>query len=212
MTAHHTWIVEDNTLYREAVLFALEPEESITCEAFHSAEAALQHLEKGAAAPQVILLDLDLPGIHGLEALRLFKLRAPQTHVLILTEFDDRPKVFQAISEGASGYLLKSSPIADISRGIREVMAGGAPLNARIAKMMLSTFNVLKPPAADGDLTGREREVLTLLARGLPKKQIAADMGVSYHTVDMHTRGIYKKLQVHNLSGAVSKALQNGLI
>ena len=204
VTAHHTWIVEDNTLYREAVLFALEPEDRITCEAFHSAEAALQPLEKGAAAPQVILLDLDLPGIHGLEALRLFKLRAGQTHVLILTEFDDRPKVFQAISEGASGYLLKSSPIADISRGIREVMAGGAPLNARIAKMMLSTFN--------GDLTGREREVLTLLARGLPKKQIAADMGVSYHTVDMHTRGIYKKLQVHNLSGAVSKALQNGLI
>ena len=212
MSAHQTWIVEDNTAYREAVLFALEPEQDIICTAFHSAEAALRYLEQGGTAPQVILLDLDLPGMHGLEALGVFRLRMPQSHVLILTEFEDRPKVFQAISEGASGYLLKSSPIADISRGIHEVMAGGAPLNARIAKMMLSTFSILKPRIADAELTAREREVLTWLAQGLPKKQIAAQLKVSYHTVDMHTRGIYKKLHVHNLSGAVSIALQNGLL
>jgi DNA-binding NarL/FixJ family response regulator len=210
---YRIWIIEDNTPYREAVMFALESEDSITCEgAFRSAEAALQNLQSGAAAPHVVLLDLDLPGMHGLEALLLLKQRAPDTHVLILTEFDERPKVFQAISEGASGYLLKSSPIADISRGICEVMTGGAPLNARIAKMMLSTFTVLKPRVEEGDLTSREREVLVLLARGLSKKQVAGELAVSYHTVDMHTRGIYKKLQVHNLSGAVSKAIQSGLI
>jgi len=211
--AYRIWIIEDNTPYREAVLFALESAENIICEcSFRSAEAALQHLGGGSAAPHVVLLDLDLPGMHGLEALLLLKQRVPDTHVLILTEFDERPKVFQAISEGASGYLLKSSPIADISRGICEVMTGGAPLNARIAKMMLSSFTVLKPRAVETELTSREREVLVLLARGLSKKQVAADMGVSYHTVDMHTRGVYKKLQVNNLSGAVSKALKSGLI
>lgn len=198
--------------YREAVLFALELEGGFGIEGFYSAEAALQRVDDGGALPQVVLLDLDLPGMSGLEALRKFRQRVPQMQVLVLTEFDERPRVFQAISEGASGYLLKSSPIADISRGIREVLSGGAPLNARIARMMLSTFQVVRPRGADSDLTAREREVLTLLARGCAKKQIAADLGVSYHTVDMHTRGIYRKLQVHNLSGAVSKALQSGLI
>jgi DNA-binding NarL/FixJ family response regulator len=209
---HRLWIIEDNRAYREAVTYALETEPGISCDAaFSSAEAALKHWET-SEAPNVILLDLDLPGMSGLDALREFRRLNESVAVLILTEFDDRPKVFQAISEGASGYLLKSSPIADIVRGIHEVMAGGAPLNARIAKMMLSTFTHVKPTQPDTALTAREREVLTRLAAGAAKKQIAAELAISYHTVDMHTRAIYKKLQVNNLSGAVNKALRSGLV
>jgi DNA-binding NarL/FixJ family response regulator len=150
--------------------------------------------------------------MNGLEALRELRQHRESLHVLILTEFDDRDKVFQAISDGASGYLLKSAAPADIVRGIYEVLNGGAPLNARIAKMMLSSFTQIKPSQPDSDLTPREKEILQRLATGAAKKHIAAELAISYHTVDMHTRGIYKKLQVHNLSGAVSKALRSGLI
>ncbi|MEM0970502.1 MAG: response regulator transcription factor, partial [Verrucomicrobiota bacterium] len=202
----HIWIIEDNRAFREAVKFALESELGLACEhAFHSAEPAIAALKNGPA-PDVILLDLDLPGISGLEAIPQFKEHAPETHVLVLTQFDDRPKVFQAIGAGASGYLLKSAPVDEIHRGIAEVMEGGAPLNARIAKMMLSTFSQLPPNDGEAELTPRELEVLRHLAEGFAKKQIAHELAISYHTVDMHVRAIYQKLQVHNLSGAVAKA------
>src|SRR6056297_2320311 len=156
------WIVEDNRDYREAVRFALDSEEGLHCEHdFHSAEALLECL-RTEPAPEVILCDLDLPGIHGLEAIPEFKKIAPQTHVLVLTQFDDRPKVFQAIGAGASGYLLKSAPLDEIHRGITEVMEGGAPLNARIAKMMLTTFSSVPPADGEAELTPRELEVLGL--------------------------------------------------
>lgn len=206
------WIIEDNTVFREAVEFSLESETGLLCAgSFPSAEAAFEQLESNIA-PDVILLDLDLPGMHGLDALSVIKSRAPDTRVLILTEFDDRPKVFQAIGEGAAGYLLKSSPVADISRSIHEVMAGGAALNPQIAKMMLSTFAGVTPQREEAKLTSRETEVLALLAEGFVKKQIGDQLGISYHTVDLHVRGIYKKLQVHNLSGAVAIAIRRGLI
>lgn len=207
------WIVEDNRPFREAVKFALESETCLTCEkAFHSAEPAIEALASDPTTPDVILLDLDLPGISGLDAIPQLKKLAAKTHVLVLTQFDDRPKVFQAIGAGASGYLLKSAPVDEISRGIAEVMEGGAPLNARIAKMMLSTFSHLPPDDGEAELTPRELEVLSHLAEGFAKKQIADELEISYHTVDMHVRAIYQKLQVHNLSGAVAKAIRRGLI
>ncbi|MEM1442738.1 MAG: response regulator transcription factor [Verrucomicrobiota bacterium] len=206
------WIVEDNREYREAVRFALDSEDGLVCEEdFHSAEALLERLRE-QKAPEVILCDLDLPGMHGLDAIPSFKEVSPRTHILVLTQFDDRPKVFQAIGAGASGYLLKSAPLDEIHRSITEVMEGGAPLNARIAKMMLTTFSSVPPADGEAELTPRELEVLSLLAEGYAKKQIADELEISYHTVDMHVRAIYQKLQVHNLSGAVAKAIRRGLI
>ncbi|MEM7700039.1 MAG: response regulator transcription factor [Verrucomicrobiota bacterium] len=207
------WIIEDSAAYREAVVFAIDSQPDLDCGAnFHQAEPALEVLRSETDAPDVVLLDLDLPGMHGLEAIPEIKRLNARTHVLVLTQFDDRPKVFQAIGAGASGYLLKSSPLEEIHRGISEVMAGGAPLNARIAKMMLTTFTQVPPDDAEVDLTPRELDVLRLLAEGFAKKQIAEELGISYHTVDMHVRAIYQKLQVHNLSGAVAKAIRRGLI
>jgi DNA-binding NarL/FixJ family response regulator len=208
----HVLIIEDNAAYRKALRYALNNVGGIEC------RGACQSYEDAALvldippAPDVILLDLGLPGKSGLEAIKDIRATAPETHVLVLTQFDDKPKVFQAISEGASGYLLKTSPTDEIIRGIREVMGGGAPLNAQIAKMVLTTFSANPPAQNETDLTKRETEVLRLLSDGFIKKEIADQLDISYHTVDMHVRNIYRKLQVHNLSGAVAKALKRGLL
>lgn len=121
------------------------------------------------------------------------------------------PAVLQALAAGAGGYFLKADRLDTILRGIREALAGGAPLNSHIAHMILSTFNNVRPEKVEVDLTERERETLSLLAKGLIKKEIADRLGDSYHTVDTNVRNIYAKLKVHNLSGAVAKAIQMGL-
>ncbi|MEM8952826.1 MAG: response regulator transcription factor [Verrucomicrobiota bacterium] len=214
MPRQHTklLIIEDNSTYRTALRYALESVDEIEClddcQSYEAAQPALQSKN----TPDVILLDLGLPGKSGLEAITEIRTTLPHTHILVLTQFDDKPKVFQAISEGASGYLLKTSPTEDIIKGIREVMNGGAPLNAQIAKMVLTTFNSSPPSQSETDLTSRESEVLRLLSDGFIKKEIADHLDISYHTVDMHVRNIYRKLQVHNLSGAVAKALKRGLL
>ena len=205
-------IIEDNSAYRKAVGYALSEVDDIeTSGSWSSWETARPDLEK-KETPHVLLMDLGLPGIGGLEAIPLIRKINPSIQVLVLTEFDDKPKVFQAISEGASGYLLKTGSVDEIITGIREVVAGGAPLNARIARMVLTTFSKITPRDPDTILTARETEVLKLLSEGFIKKEAADQLDISYHTVDMHVRNIYQKLQVHNLSGAVSKAIKRGLL
>ncbi len=129
----------------------------------------------------------------------------------ISTMFDDHDKVFQSICAGASGYLLKTSPQAEITEGIREVLAGGAPMNARIARSVLEMFAKLAAPKGDYGLTAREGEVLELMVRGLIKKEIADRLSLSYHTIDSHLRNIYQKLHVHARTGAVAKAIKERL-
>jgi DNA-binding NarL/FixJ family response regulator len=126
--------------------------------------------------------------------------------------YDNKPVVLQALAAGADGYLLKADGLETIMRGIREVIDGGAPLNSHIAKMILSTFSIAPPQSPDVDLTEREREILVMLSKGMIKKEIARAMNLSYHTIDSHVRNIYGKLQVHNLSGAVAKAMKYGLV
>ena len=137
--------------------------------------------------------------------------RCVQTVEALATRYH-KPVVLEALAPGASGYLLKADGLDAILRGIDEVLSGGAPLNSHIARMILTTFNAIRPVTPDIDLTERERETLSLLVKGLIKKEIADQLGVTYHTVDTHVRNIYGKLQVHNLSGAVAKAIQLGLI
>jgi DNA-binding NarL/FixJ family response regulator len=160
----------------------------------------------------VILLDLDLPGVRGVKGIPMLREAFPQAKILVLTVYDHKPVVLEALAAGASGYLLKADHIQTILRGIDETVAGGAPLNSHIARMILTTFKAVRPAHPETDLTSRERETLALLAKGLIKKEIADQLGVSYHTVDTHVRNIYGKLHVHNLSGAVAKAIGLGLI
>jgi DNA-binding NarL/FixJ family response regulator len=159
-----------------------------------------------------MLLDVGLPGMTGLEGIPRFTSAIPGVRIIVLTVFDDDEKIFRAICAGAVGYLLKMSPVEEIVGAIRDVSAGGSPMNSRIARRVLEMFARLAPPPASYGLTKRERDVLDLLVHGLIKKEIAARLSLSVHTIDTHIRNIYEKLQVHTRSGAVAKALREKLV
>jgi DNA-binding NarL/FixJ family response regulator len=160
----------------------------------------------------LLLLDIDLPGMSGIEGLPLLVAAAPSTKVVVWTVFDDHEKVFQALCAGAAGYLLKTATIEEISEAVREVLRGGAPINPRIARRVLDVLSQVAPPRKDYRLTPRECEILEVMVQGLTKKQIAERMGLSYHTVDSHVRSIYEKLHVTSCHAAVAKALKERLL
>jgi DNA-binding NarL/FixJ family response regulator len=160
----------------------------------------------------LILLDVGLPGMSGLDGIRLFKERAPKSLIVILTVFEDDDKVFQAICAGAVGYLLKTSSVADITQAVRDALAGGSPMNPRIARRVLDMFSKLAPKQSNYGLSEREKEILQLMTTGLIKKEIADRLTLSIHTVDTYLRRIYEKLEVNTRTGAVAKALKEGLV
>jgi DNA-binding NarL/FixJ family response regulator len=178
--------------------------------AFGSCEAALDRLSQDDP-PEIILLDIGLPGMSGLDGIGQFKALSAATHVIILTAFEDTDKIFKAICAGASGYLLKTSTASAIEAAIREVLGGGAPMTPQIAKSVLGLFAKMATPAPSPDqgLSRREKETLEYLAQGLATKEIADRLDLSIHTVDTHLRNIYRKLHVHSRAGAVGKMLQS---
>jgi DNA-binding NarL/FixJ family response regulator len=205
------WLVEDNHTFRNAVARVLGQAPDLECaHDFSNAEQALAALEAGAVA-DVILLDVVLPGLNGIETVKRIKSLSPATHVVMLTVFDDDEKIFKAICAGASGYLLKTAPVEKIIESIREVHAGGAPMTPQVARSVLEMFGRVSLPRHDYGLTPRERRILELMTQGLIKKEIAEQLALSYHTVDTHLRNIYTKLHVHTRTGAVSKALKERL-
>jgi DNA-binding NarL/FixJ family response regulator len=207
------WLVEDNDAYRSAVARVVDAADGLSCPAaFATCEDALDALRTASARPDVIFLDVGLPGMSGLDGIPRFVATAPEARVIVLTVFDDDEKIFKAICAGATGYLLKASPVECITAAIREAVAGGSPMNARIARRVLEMFAKLAPVPADYGLTERERAVLELMVQGLIKKEIAARLGLSVHTVDTHVRNIYEKLHVNTRSGAVAKALKEKLV
>lgn len=206
------WIVEDDPHFRTAIVKLLAAAEDIgQPRAFETCEAAL---DRGGEtdAPEAILLDIELPGMSGIEGIRRFKALSPTTHIVMLTVHEDNDKIFEAICAGASGYLLKPSSGAEIVAAVQAARHGGAPINPQIASKVLGMFADLAVPKGDYDLTDREREVLEELVAGKTTKRIASDLAISYHTVDMHIRNIYTKLHVHSRSGAVAKALKERLV
>lgn len=206
------WLIEDNAAFRRAVTAALELTPEFTCSAaFRSLEDALSAIGRGPA-PGLILLDIGLPGRSGLEGIPILRERLPATAIVILTVFEDEEKIVRAICAGASGYLLKSSSLEEITQSLRSVVAGGAAVTPRIARRVLDLFSKLSRPAGDYGLTTREREILQLAVQGLTKKEIAARLDCSVHTADTHLRHIYEKLQVNTRSGAVAKALNERLV
>lgn len=181
---------------------------------FGTAEIALRHLRESpdAELPDLILLDLRLPGMDGLEALPQFLTAAPKTKIMILTQSDNEADVLRALALGASGYLLKSSTVSTITEGIRTVVKGGALLDAGVARFILNSLKMRQPPnSSETLLTDRQREILTLLGEGLLKKEIAERLGISYSTVDEHVAHIYDRLGVRNAPAAVNKAHILGL-
>lgn len=206
------WLVEDNMAFREATQFALNLYPNrYKWVSFESCEKALKVMSQ-AAKPDVILLDVDLPGIDGIQGIEHFRKHAPETVILILTVFEDDDKVFRAICAGASGYLLKSEPFSEIVSAIDQALEGRAPMSPHIAKRVLSMFSKLVPEKKDYGLSEREQEVLKLMVAGLSKKQIADKLEISTHTVSNFVRFIYRKLHVHCQTAAVALALRDGLV
>lgn len=205
------WLVEDNETFRNTVARALSRVPDLECShRFGNAEEALEALRKGALA-NVILLDVELPGMNGIEAVGRIKSLSPSTRVIMLTVVDSHNKVFNAICAGASGYLLKTSPGEKIVEAIHEVHTGGAPMTPQVARSVLDMFTRFQAPREDYGLTERERRILELMIEGLIKKEIADQLSISYHTVDTHLRNIYTKLHVHTRTGAVAKAIKERL-
>jgi DNA-binding NarL/FixJ family response regulator len=205
------WLVEDNDLYRTTITAIINKTGRLSCEkAFVSCEDALKSLEN-EVPPDVMLMDIGLPGMSGIEGVKRIKAIIPSTHMVMLTAFEEDEKIFEAICAGASGYLLKSSPAERILEAVDEVLRGGAPMNAQIARRVLDMFSRMTIPKGDYGLTEREKEILRLMVDGLTKKQIADKIFLSYFTIDTHIKNIYTKLQVHTRSGAVAKALKERL-
>jgi len=208
------WLVEDNHTFRATVARVLNGIDGVECsQCFSNAEDALDALH-GGGVPDVVLLDVELPGQNGIEAVQKIKSISPSTRIVMLTVFDDHEKIFKAVCAGASGYLLKTSTVDCIVESIHEALAGGAPMAPRVASSVLQMFSKMAKPQQEQNygLTSRERKVLELMTRGLIKKEIADNLSLSYHTVDTHLRNIYTKLHVHNRTGAVAKALTEKLL
>lgn len=205
------WLIEDNHTFRNAVARVINAAAGLECrQHFSNAEQALELLADGTV-PDVLLVDVELPGINGVEAVQRIKSISPATRIIMLTVFDDHDKIFRAICAGASGYLLKTSPIEKVLESVRDVYAGGAPMTPRVAHSVLDMFSRMVVPHQDYGLTAREQSILELMTEGLLKKEIAEKLTLSYHTVDTHLRNIYAKLHVNTRSGAVAKALKERL-
>ena len=207
------WIVEDHEVFAKQIRRLIGGEHDMDCPLhFSSASELYDKLKFTNDRPDLLLLDLGLPRRGGLEVLKDLRTMMPEVKVLILTSSDDREKVYRAICNGASGYLLKTSDPSEILSGIRDVIHGASALSSPIAKMILEGFSRHGPVEEIEHLTAREEDVLHHLVRGLIKKEIADKLSISQHTVDMHLRSVYRKLHVRSQTEAVSKALRQGLV
>lgn len=207
------WILEDHEVFAKQIRRLIGAEEDLVCtQHFTCAADLFDKLKFTNERPDLLLLDLGLPRRDGLEVLSDIRNTLPDVKVLILTSFDDREKVYRAICNGASGYLLKSADPDEILSGIRDVIHGASVLSSPIAKMILEGFSRYGPVDHIEPLTSREEEVLRDLVKGFIKKEIAEHLSISQHTVDMHLRAVYRKLHVRSQTEAVSKALRQGLV
>ncbi len=206
------WIVEDNPDYRETVQELVGSAADLSCpQAFASAEDCLEFLNEHLA-PDVMLVDIGLPGLSGVDLVQRVRGFSPATQLVILTIHEDSDRIFDAICAGASGYLLKTATPDEILDAVHEVLRGGAPMTPQIARRVLNLFTQRNAPKWDYQLTARELEVLAEMVEGKTKKQIGAALFVTHHTVDTHMRNIYAKLHVHTRTGAVAKALNERLV
>ncbi len=205
-------IVEDLPGIREGLALLIGGTPGYRCTAaFGSMEQALARI--GADVPNVALVDLGLPGMDGIEGIRILHERYPEVALLTLTVYEDDRRILGAICAGATGYLLKKTPPARLLEAIREAAAGGAPMTPEIARRVVDLFREFRPPdQAEHRLTPHELRLLKLLVEGHQYKTAAAELGVTPSTISFHVQQIYRKLQVHSKSEAVARALRERLL
>jgi DNA-binding NarL/FixJ family response regulator len=205
-------IIEDRREIREGLATIINGTPGFRCTgAYRSIEEALDGLRE--QVPEIVLTDIGLPGMSGIEGIRLLKERHPDLLVLMLTIYDDDERIFDALCAGASGYLLKNTQPARLLDSLREAAAGGAPMSPEVARRVIAIFREFRQPASTtGELTAHEVRLLRLFVEGHNYKTAAAELGVTVHTISFHLRSIYDKLQVHSKSAAVAKALRSRLV
>ena len=201
-------IVEDNDRVRESLTSLIDGARGFRCVGAHrSAEAALRLVPE--EKPNVVLMDIHLPRLSGVDCVRKLKAIEPDLLVLMLTAYEDDDLIFQALKAGANGYLVKQTPASEILAAIREVHEGGAPMSSNIARKVIHSFHQTGPNESPTEtLSPREREILDLLAKGYLYKEIADTLSIAYLTVHTHVRNIYEKLHVRSRTEAVAKYLR----
>ena len=201
-------IVEDNEQLRTTLAKVISRAEGFRCVSnYGTAEAALEGLPKDK--PEVVLMDINLPGINGVECVRQLKQLLPEMQALMLTVYEDTDNIFSALAAGASGYMLKRTKTPELLEAIREVHRGGSPMTTHIARLVTRSFQKQVPAAPPTtNLSEREAEVLDCLSQGFLYKEIAEKLGISYETVHTYIRRIYEKLQVRTRTEAVAKFLK----
>jgi DNA-binding NarL/FixJ family response regulator len=204
-------IVEDQRRTREGLCALIDGSVGFHCVgAWRSVEEALG---AGASQPQVILLDLGLPGMSGIEGIPRLREKWPATALVVLTVYEDNERVFEALCAGAAGYLLKNTVPAKLLEGLKDAVRGGAPMSPGIARLVVDLFRRFRPPERlNCDLTPHEVRLLKLLVEGHSYKTAAAELGVTVNTVAFHIKSIYGKLQVHSKSEAVARVLRDNLL
>lgn len=206
-------IIEDLYEVREGLATLINGTRGFCCPrycSFRTMEEALAQMDE--KQPDVILTDLGLPGMSGIEGIRLLRERQVKVPIIALTIYDNDDQIFAALCAGADGYLLKATPSERLLDALKEVIAGGAPMSPEVASRVVSLFRKFRPPEhAEYDLTKQEQQLLKLLVEGHHKKTAASAMGISVNTVSFHLKNIYLKLQVHSKTAAVAKAIREHL-
>ena len=206
-------IFEDNTLLRDGLFSLIDASEGFLCAgAFSNCKRVLANIEE--TKPDVILMDIEMPGISGIEAVRMIKEKLPQVKILMETIFEDDDKIFQSVCNGAEGYILKNTPPNEILEAIKEIYEGGAPMTPVIALKVMHMFkeNLSAESKNVFNLTAREKEILKCLVEGMSYKMVADKCFISIETVRGHIKSIYEKLHVHSKSEAVVKAVRGKIV
>jgi DNA-binding NarL/FixJ family response regulator len=205
-------LIEDRREIRDGLAMLINGTQGFKCTgAYRSMEDALPRI--GTDLPDVALCDIGLPGMSGIEGMRILKEKFPALLLLMLTIYDDDERIFDALCAGACGYLLKKTPPAKLLEGLREAVEGGSPMSPEVARRVIALFRDIRPPErADYELTPHETRLLKLLVEGHNYKTAALELNVSINTISFHMRHIYEKLQVHSKSEAVAKALRDRLV
>ena len=205
-------VIDDRRDLREGLRILINGTPGYQCVgSFRSMEEALAQI--GRDLPHVALVDIGLPGMSGIEGIRLLRERYPGLALLVLSVYDDDERVFEALCAGACGYLLKHTTPVRLLESLKEAINGGAPMSPEVARRVLAIFREIRPPEhADYQLTAHEKRLLKLLVEGHNFKAIAPQLGVTVHTVAFHMQRIYEKLQVHSKSEAVAKAMRDRLV
>jgi len=204
---------DDHASVRDMLEMLIDAEDDMLCvDTFQDCSDIFLKIEK--SVPDIVIMDIQMPGINGIEGVRKIKSKFPFIKILMQTVFEDEEKIFDSVCAGASGYILKKSKAEEIVAAIRDTYNGGSPMTPVIASKVLEKFRKQNPAGTKEDfhLSGREKEILSLLVKGKSYKMIADELEISYHTVDSHIRKIYEKLHVHSMTEAVTKAIEKRIV